>query len=228
MCRSGGLAFLWRWQSETNIISYSPNHIDVEINRENERPWRFTGMYGEPNRNFRFQTWNLLRTLVLRSQLPWCIMGDLNNIRATHEQQGGGVPYPCRLIDGFNQALSDCNLIDIDLQGHPYTWERSRGKHNWMEARLDRCLKNHLLSNLFPHAALHNLEFSSSDNWPIILESTITIAKARKYQFRFENAWLKEPLCIEIIKSQWLSDGSSNIFQKITNFTSTLSDLVRL
>lgn len=41
---------------------------------------RLTGIYREPDRAQRRKTWNLLRNLSQDSNLPWCMLGDLNNI----------------------------------------------------------------------------------------------------------------------------------------------------
>ena len=61
--RSGSVAFLWRWKNDCYVLGYSNNHIDMAITRENEDVWRFTGLYGEPNRNRRHLTWSLIRKL---------------------------------------------------------------------------------------------------------------------------------------------------------------------
>lgn len=83
--RSGGVAFLWRWHKECHVLGYSHNHIDVEITKEAEGGWRFTGIYGEPNRNHCHVTWELLRQLSRASSLPWCVMGSLNSILSVND-----------------------------------------------------------------------------------------------------------------------------------------------
>lgn len=42
--------------------------------------WRLTGLYGEPDRTQRRKTWDLLQNLAKDSNLPWCVIGDLNNV----------------------------------------------------------------------------------------------------------------------------------------------------
>ncbi|KAL8132330.1 hypothetical protein AgCh_007992 [Apium graveolens] len=75
--RSGGLAMLWKEQDQAKVISYSQNHIDVEVRVEGLGLWRLTGFYGEPNRNQRSRTWNLLRNLSRDSNLPWCVIAEV-------------------------------------------------------------------------------------------------------------------------------------------------------
>lgn len=86
--RSGGLALLWREENQASLLSMSKHHIDVETKVSNMLPWRLTGLYGEPNRNHRKKTWDLLRHLARDSNLPWCTIGDLNNIIAQNEKRG--------------------------------------------------------------------------------------------------------------------------------------------
>lgn len=42
--------------------------------------YRLICMYGEPDRSGRKMTWELVRILSLNSTLPWCLIGDLNNV----------------------------------------------------------------------------------------------------------------------------------------------------
>lgn len=79
----------------------SKNHIDVEVCINDKSRWRFTGLYGEPDRQLRRNTWDLLRTLARDSNLPWCVMGDMNNV-LSQQDKVGGAPYPSWLVEGFN------------------------------------------------------------------------------------------------------------------------------
>lgn len=115
--RSGGLALLWRESDQEKLLSLSKNHIDVELTIRDLPPWRLTGFYGEPDRNLRRRTWDLLRHLARDSNLPWCTIGDLNNIVSQLDKRGG-VAYPQKLIDGFNKVLIDTGLQDMELNGH--------------------------------------------------------------------------------------------------------------
>lgn len=212
--RSGGLALLWREADHVRLLSLSCNHIDVVVQMEGVQPWRLTGFYGEPDRNLRQRTWDLLRNLARDSNLPWCVIGDMNNIVSQGEKRGGAV-YPQRLIDGFNNVLDDTELKDLELYGHPYTWERGRDTAAWIEIRLDRALVSNAWWDLFALAKLYNLEGSPSDHSPIFLDPRSTQIVMPKKKFRFENAWLLEPLCAQIVKENWEVDRSHNILQKI-------------
>ncbi|KAM6544338.1 hypothetical protein CsatB_008785 [Cannabis sativa] len=74
--RSGGFALLWKIEDEVSLLGFSDAYIDVRVASEGVQEWRFTGVYGEPNRSRRASTWNLLRTLANRSNLP-CGLQDM-------------------------------------------------------------------------------------------------------------------------------------------------------
>uniref|UniRef100_A0A803PR19 Reverse transcriptase domain-containing protein n=1 Tax=Cannabis sativa TaxID=3483 RepID=A0A803PR19_CANSA len=211
---SGGVAMLWRNNIEAQLLRYSTNFIDIQIESPNSTPWRLTGLYGEPNREQRHHTWNLIRNLQQLSTLPWCIIGDLNNV-TSHNDKRGGNNYPQRLIDGFNQTLSDCRLIDLDIVGYPFTWERGRGTPNLIEVRLDRALVSHSWTNFFTTAQLFNLELTASDHCPILLQPTVQHVFVPAHQFRFENALLHEPLCFQVVKKVWEAHTDCNILERL-------------
>lgn len=78
-------------------------------------------------------------------------------------------PHPNWLYVGFRQVVSDCDIIDINLEGYPFTWTKSRGTVWMVEERLDRALPNSVWLDLFSDAKLVNLLASHSDHSPILL-----------------------------------------------------------
>lgn len=86
--RSGGITLLWREKEQVTLISMSNNHIDVETTVAGMGHGRLTGIYGEPDRARRRKTWDLLRNLSRDSNLPWCLIGDLNNVVSQSDKQG--------------------------------------------------------------------------------------------------------------------------------------------
>lgn len=127
------------------------------------------GFNGCPERHRRQESWNLLKHLARKSQLPWCILGDFNDIMFVHEKHGGRL-QPRVLLEGFNNAITECGLTDLNFSGSKFTWERSRGTVNWIQLRLDRGLVNHDWRNMFPSAEINVLEVFTSDHLPLFLE----------------------------------------------------------
>jgi len=57
---SGGLALFWRRNCTARLISFSKNHIDVEVTVVDSACWRMTCYYGYPERGRRSESWDLL------------------------------------------------------------------------------------------------------------------------------------------------------------------------
>lgn len=148
--RSEGLCLLWKKAVTCDILSYSNNHIDVIMNDESGR-WRFTGYYGFPDQGRRNQSWNLLRHLASVNSLPWLIMGDFNDLLSSDDKEGGAA-HPNWLFRGFREAILDCNVTDVPLTGHKFTWCRGRGTKFKVEERLDRAMGNPLWHTKFDAA----------------------------------------------------------------------------
>lgn len=212
--RSGGLAMLWKEEEQAALLGFSQNHIDVQVNMENGVQWHLTGLYGEPNRSLRRRTWYLLRNLARDFNLPLCVIGDVNNVVDVSDKIEGS-QYPSSLIKGFNEALMDAGLTDMELVGHQFTWERGRDTDAWMEVRLDRALVSLSWLNMFPMAKLYNLEGTSSDHSPILLVPQVINRIQAHFRFKFENAWILEPMYEVIVKEVLDSDKDATISQKI-------------
>lgn len=165
----GGLALMWKFKNSARLISYLNHHIDVEVHLPNMIPWRLTGFYGYAARHQRRHSWDLLRHLSGQSNLPWCCIGDYNDLLVSFEKRGA-LDHPQWLFDGFRHAIDDCGLMDIGMEGHPFTWERRRGFPDWIEERLDRALVSFPWSNAFPHVVLRNVEAAMSDHSTILLD----------------------------------------------------------
>uniref|UniRef100_A0A803Q977 Endonuclease/exonuclease/phosphatase domain-containing protein n=1 Tax=Cannabis sativa TaxID=3483 RepID=A0A803Q977_CANSA len=135
----GSKNVLKRFEEEVQVLEFGRDYIDAIITDGVYGHWRLTGLYGEPKRHLRRKTWELLTVLNNKQNLPWCIIGDLNDITSSEDKRGGN-PYPNWLIEGFNDVLTECGRHKLELFGHPYTWECRRGTSDWVEVRIDRAL----------------------------------------------------------------------------------------
>ncbi|XP_074326914.1 uncharacterized protein LOC141664858 [Apium graveolens] len=182
---SGGLAFLWRNKEDVILLSLSKNHIDVLIEMKGVQKYRLTGIYGEPDRTKRMETWALIRSLNNQSAMPWCLIGDMNNV-LNQEDKKGGRPYPTWLIRGLQSVLDDCDLNDMELQGYRYTWEIGHGTDQWIEIKLDRALASSSFLQVFTEAKLSNLKVLTSDHNPLLLEPVSIPMMVTCRRFKFE------------------------------------------
>ncbi|XP_058761720.1 uncharacterized protein LOC131635127 [Vicia villosa] len=207
--RSGGLAVLWKHNSTCSIVNYSRNFINLHVKEDNKEEWRLTCYYGYPERSRRRLAWELLRELHGSSNLPWCIIGDFNDLLSQADKVGLH-PHPNWLCAGFQQVVSDCNLVDIPIEGHQFTWVKSRGTEHMIEERLDRALSDMVWLQLFPNVKLLNLIASHSDHSPIMLDCDPKQHVKRNFTFRFENKWLNEVGITETVQDGWKGGGAGN------------------
>ena len=205
----GGLALMWKEKDWVSLMSFSRNHVDVRVNIPEMVLWRLTCFYGHPERNRRKDFWDLLKSLSNRSNLPWCCIGDFNDLLAQTEKKGR-LDHPNHLIQGFRETVEQCGLHDLGMKGYLFTWEKSRGTDNWVEERLDRALATQSWLSCFDNACVFNLETPSSDHSAIFLDFLVDRRVTRR-KFRFENAWLKEPDCRRLVIDSWECTVSSNI-----------------
>lgn len=84
---NGGLMLLWNDSLHVLVLSFSLGHIDVSIKYESGL-WRFTGIYGNPTRDKRVETWKLMIRLNEGMNLPWILGGDFNEIAEAKEKWG--------------------------------------------------------------------------------------------------------------------------------------------
>lgn len=130
-------------------------------------------------------------------------------------EKRGGRGQPLSLLQGFSETVFDCGLQDLGFVGEKYTWEKSRGKDNWVHERLDRGLANQEWCQLFPSAEVRVLEVATSDHLPLFLQLNKQVYQQKGKRFRFENTWLREKDCLRIVKDGWEEMGELEIVEKI-------------
>lgn len=89
--------------------------------------------------------------------------------------------------------------------------------------RLDRALISSDFQDLFPEASLTNLEVTTSDHCPLLLELDKCDNVHHLKPFRFENAWLKEPICQQIVQDVWNQHIQLSLYEKLTECANVLS-----
>jgi hypothetical protein len=202
--RSGGVLLLWRKEIKVEQIFAAPNYIDVKIMENPQKIWRLTWVYGEPRWEDRHLTWDKLRELKLVSNIPWVVLGDLNEIAFSHEKEGGN-QRPNVYMQAFRDCLDDCELVDVGFSGEPFTWRRGR-----IRERLDRAVATSEWMIMHPGAILQHLPWTKSDHRPILLDTDYQQVEVRAHDGpkRFEAKWLKEEKFREEVVRAWEQAGA--------------------
>jgi hypothetical protein len=150
--RAGGLMMLWDQHVKVQLKYEHNNYIDVLVSGDTpDKDWRLTGLYGESVWRHKHRTWRYLRELHQQVNLPWMVLGDMNEILSESEKEGGA-PRPLSYMQAFRDCLTDCGLEDLGYIGNIFTWKRGN-----IRERLDRAVGDANWSALFPSTGVHNL-----------------------------------------------------------------------
>ncbi|KAL8515618.1 hypothetical protein ACS0TY_014347 [Phlomoides rotata] len=85
--RYGGLCMLWKGNIDVSLITFSDNHISIEVAEAVGRGiWQLSGIYGWSSRSQRTHTFQLFRRVAPMVNLLWLCIGDMNEIMWTWEK----------------------------------------------------------------------------------------------------------------------------------------------
>ena len=169
--------------------------------------WRCTRVYGHPETSQRYHTWTLLKRLAVIFSLPWCCLGDFNEVLYLHEKSGGRDRNP-NLVASFREAVEACNLMDVGYNWYKYTWSNRRYDSHFIEERLDRVLCRKNWTDTFQGSLAANLVNWVSHHCPILMEVKER-GKAMKYEKKsfswnyYKNMWSSYEDCKNIVNKEW-------------------------
>ena len=177
--RSGGLALLWRKEITVEIQNYSDRHIDAIVTKDSRFKRQITGFYGNLEVHRRKESWDLLKALIRKFQLPWLCFGDFNEIVSTAEKMGGARRTQ-RLMDDFREVINCCRFKDLRFCGPEFTWcNMQEGRHR-MYLRLDRALVTQEWIDHYKDMKVHHLVESTSDHYTLLITDSIASQSPRK------------------------------------------------
>ena len=203
--RGRGLALFWNNDLKLTVKKFSCHHIDTLINEGCDDVWRFTGIYGDPDTSRRSDTWTLLKWLYRANPLPWCVIGDFNEIVKIEEMKGRR-QRPERQMKAFREVLDHYGLIDLRYVGSKFTWCNNCDTPNTTWVRLDRGVANIEWLNRFHAARVEHVNVTNSDHKCIHMQWDCPFVKRHRKPFRFEEMWLEDRGCEELVRETWSPD----------------------
>lgn len=111
----------------------------------------------------------------------------------------------------FNEALVDCGLTDLGFEGTPFTWTNNQCAPRTIRCRLDRVCMDQQTRARFPTVLVTHVEQPGSDHIPILLrlEKPRSFSIPRSKPFRFEDMWVRQDGCEEIVRRIWEAEGTN-------------------
>ena len=214
----GGLALFWKSLINLTVVGSSKYYIDAVINKDSDNEWHFTSFYGEPETAGRIEALDKLRYLNSQSNTSWLCIGDFNEIIRQDEKVGGGI-RPHNPMQFFREVIDECGFMDLGYVGHKFTWARHFENGSSIWEILDRGLATNSWFLKFPGMKVHHLRCDSSDHIPLHLIFLGLDPHKRKRLFRFEEMWLSNPGCNEIVEAMWhnssVTESNEGILQRV-------------
>lgn len=118
-------------------------------------------------------------------------------------------------------------MVELDLTGGKYTWEKSRGTTEWVRERLDRAFASYSWWHLFPLCKLRVIHTIYSDHDPIQVDLYSTEHSKRNFRFRFENVWLKEKKFHDEVAQYWKALHPTQFIPKLLELSTFMGKLGR-
>ncbi|CAN0859082.1 hypothetical protein LINGRAHAP2_LOCUS7566 [Linum grandiflorum] len=147
----------------------------------------------------------------------WLLVGDFNSFCFPYEKEGGN-GFSASSTAPFRDFISTNALIDLGFQGDPFTWNNGQGGTHYIRCRLDRAVSNVGWRNAFDRALVYHESDIGSDHRPIYINYYGQHQKT-KCPFRFDERWLADIECNEIIQNAWNNGSSSSKRMAISQST---------
>ncbi|PSS08274.1 Endonuclease [Actinidia chinensis var. chinensis] len=140
--------------------------------------------------------WEELLQLKISFTDPWCLGGDLNEVRADAERSGYLNPSPG--MEDLIEFINVAELHDLPLVGRRFTWTNFQASIKL--SRLDRFLVSFDWCEKF-NIRQWGLPRPISDHCPILISDEEKDWGPKI--FRFMDAWLSHPKFMPLVKDVW-------------------------
>ena len=186
---SGGLAVLWdNGLIHASVLNKEPRAIHMLVYDSSKQCSSIvSGIYAPAQLQDKDSFWTHLVQMNNVIDLPWCIIGDCNEL-ANPSEKRGGQRLPLLKFRRLNNFLDTINAISVPFTGFPLTWKKRIHSHLIYE-RLDRAILRSDWSNLYPDSIIRHGTFSCSDHYPVIFSVVNPIHRRKNLPFRFQNYW---------------------------------------
>lgn len=119
----------------------------------------------------------------------------------------------------FRDVLDECRFLDLGFVGSRFTWSKHFADDHSIWERLDWGVANANWFLKFPGIIVHHLQCTSSDHLPLCINLSGLEIPPQKKMFRFEEMWLSNVRCAEMVEASWSSysheHGDDAIIKKV-------------
>ena len=119
-------------------------------------------------------------------------------------------------MQDFRDVLDEFGFIDLGFVGNKFTWYKNFSNGHTIWERLDRAVGTQSWLSLFPAIKVVTLECGTSNHKPIIIHP-MGIPDRKNHPWHFEQVWLEDKGCHEIVHSAWRSDYGTSPMDKVAS-----------
>lgn len=130
------------------------------------------------------------------------------------KKKRGGRLHPYFQMSNFRDALDECRLMDLGFVGSRFTWFKKCANNVMVWERLDRAVASNDWLEKYPAPKVMVLECGSSDHKPILIHPSGIPVKPNK-PWHFEQIWLKDEGCHDVVAKAWSEGGGDNSMGKV-------------
>lgn len=195
---SGGLLLIWDKKSFTFEYIVEEESFIAAVGKWNGVIGQVgcVNVYGPRGTKERIELWLKMETLCSIEEVKWCIFGDFNEVRGSHERLSSITNF--KGVDEFNEFLRRSQLLEISMGGQKFTRVSDNGRKF---IRLDRFLATNDFCLLWKNLGVKTLERKWSDHSPIMLYDNR--ADFGPKSFKLFDAWLNEEGIDRLVKEDW-------------------------
>ncbi|XP_056685736.1 uncharacterized protein [Spinacia oleracea] len=198
---SGGrIVVAWKDSCFTvNIVVASSQFVNCHVTPVSGRqPFYCTFVYAFNDAGMRQDLWRDL--LLLNTQDPWIVCGDVKCVMALDERIGAPVRHS-DIMDVSN-CMHAFGLEDIKCVGNLFTWNNKQQGNNRVFSKIDRFMANHARQSCFPFAEVCFMPEGHFDHSPGLL-SVYPRDDGGKKPFKYFTMWKSSTVFSDTVQQAW-------------------------
>ena len=173
-----------RYKHQANVLIKEDRAIHMLVFEYSTQKFSIiSGIYAPAQHSEKDPFWAHLRNLNDVIDLPWCLIGDFNELECPSDKKGGQLVPPSRLVR-LPSLLNIIQATSIPVNGCPFTWKKRIQGHLIYE-KLDRALGRRDWNTLYPNSVVFGGPFTCSDHAYILLNTNPTNLVRKKPPFRY-------------------------------------------
>ncbi|XP_057444482.1 uncharacterized protein LOC130736702 [Lotus japonicus] len=212
----GGIWVLTRIGGYLHFRELDTHHqvVSFEMWRDNFA-WACSAVYASPVPSEREELWQHLIYLRSTINVPWFIIGDLNEVLHPSKVRGG--EFIASRASKFADTVEACGLVDLGMVGGNFTWFQKRNNQLTLSKRLDRALGDVEWRIAFPEAYVEALNRIHLDHCPLLVHCCVTMNGNGERPFRYMGAWADHPDYKNVVEMAWrrVRGDSKNFNQEV-------------